>query len=77
MASVYIFIEPLFGDLIENTIPNFESARYVYPFLDPGNYERETLGLIAFNLGLLAPLFTVFSYLLLYLKQKINTKIHN
>ena len=77
MASVYIFVEPLFGDLIENTIPNFESARYVYPFLDPGNYERETLGLIAFNLGLLAPLFTVFSYLLLYLKQKINTKIHN
>ena len=76
MASVYIFIEPFLGDLIENTIPNFQSARYVYPFLDPGNYERETLGLIAFNLGLLAPMFTLFSYLLLYLKQKIYHKIY-
>jgi hypothetical protein len=76
MASVYIFIEPVLGDLIENTIPNLQSARYVYPFLDPGNYERETLGLIAFNLGLLAPIFTLFSYLLLYLKQKIYHKIY-
>ena len=77
MASVYIFIEPFFGDLIENTIPDFASARYVYPFLDPKNYKRETLGLLAFNLGLLAPIFTLFSYLLLYFKQKIYLKIHN
>lgn len=76
MASVYIFIEPIFGDLIEITAPSYESARYVYPFLDPNNYPRETLGLLYFNLGLLGPIIAVFAYGLLYLKKKIYLKIH-
>lgn len=76
MVSVYVFIEPFLGNLIEITAPNYESARYVYPFLDPKNYERETLGLIAFNLGLLAPLITLFSYLILLLKHIIYSKIN-
>lgn len=76
MIFVYIFIEPFLGNLIETTAPNYESARYVYPFLDPQNYPRETLGLIGFNLGLLAPLIILFSFGLLYLKHKIHHKIH-
>ena len=76
MISVYIFIEPFLGSLIETTAPNYESARYVYPFLDPQNYPRETLGLIGFNLGLLAPLIVLFSFGLLYLKHRIYHKIH-
>lgn len=76
MGLVYLLIEPFFGDLIEITAPNYESARYVYPFLDPRNYPRETLGLIGFNLGLLGPLITIFSFGLLHLKHKIYHKIH-
>lgn len=76
MGLVYVIIEPFFGDLIETTVPSYESARYVYPFLDPKNYPRETLGLIGFNLGLLGPLVTVFSFGLIYIKHKIYQKIH-
>ncbi len=76
LVLVYTFIEPIFGNYIESIVVDFTSARYIYPFLDPRNYERETLGLIGFNLGLLAPIITVVSYILLFLKVKLSHIIH-
>ncbi len=76
LVLVYTFIEPIFGNYIESIVVDFTSARYIYPFLDPRNYERETLGLIGFNFGLLAPIITVVSYILLFLKVKLSHIIH-
>lgn len=75
MALVYIIIEPIFGDLMEQLMTTFESARYVYPFLDPSNYERGIIGLILFNLGILAPLICLISFLLNYLKFRFEKKL--
>lgn len=74
---VYIFIEPVLGDLLDQLIDVFDSARYVYPFLDPSNYDNGLLGAILFNLGVLAPIMLVLSFLLLYLKQKFEQKFHS
>lgn len=77
LVSVYTIIEPLFGDYIESIVTDFVSARYIYPFLDPRNYGRETLGLISFNLGILAPLIALLSLLLSYLKTLLDHKYND
>jgi len=77
LVSVYTIIEPLFGDYIESIVTDFVSARYIYPFLDPKNYERETLGLLSFNLGILAPLIALLSLLLSYLKNLFDHKYND
>ena len=77
LVSVYTIIEPLFGDYIESIVTDFVSARYIYPFLDPRNYERETLGLLCFNLGILAPLIALLSLLLSYLKNLFDHKYND
>ncbi len=73
---VYIFIEPIFGDILDRIVEVFDSARYVYPFLDPRNYDNGIVGLLIFNLGILAPIMLILSFLLLYIKQKIETKVN-
>ena len=75
MALVYLMIEPIFGDLMEELMTTFESARYVYPFLDPNQYERGILGLILFNLGLLAPAMSLLAYVLNLLKSRFETRL--
>lgn len=73
---VYIFIEPVLGDILNQIVIVFDnSARYVYPFLDPQNYDNGIVGLLVFNLGILAPIMLILSLLLLYIKQKFETKI--
>lgn len=76
MSFVYIVIEPVFGDLMDSLMSTFPSARYVYPFLDPGSYQRGVLGLLLFNLGILAPLIVLFSFLLIYSKSRFEHKIN-
>lgn len=75
MAFVYLIFEPIFGDMMERNIEVFESARYVYPFLDPGNYDRGFVGLLMFNLGILAPLISLISFLLCYFKSLFEKKV--
>lgn len=79
LIITYTIVEPFFGNLLETIVPDLESARYVYPFLDPRNYERETLGVVGFVLGILTPFIVLISLLFAYLKSKINyryLKIH-
>lgn len=75
MAFVYLIVEPIFGDMMERNIDVFESARYVYPFLDPGNYDRGFVGLLMFNLGILAPVISLISFLLCYSKSLFEKKV--
>jgi hypothetical protein len=75
MALVYLIIEPVFGDLMEELMTTFESARYVYPFLDPNQYERGIVGLILFNLGLLAPAMSLLAFVLNLLKSRFETRL--
>lgn len=75
MALVYLIIEPVFGDLMEELMTTFESARYVYPFLDPSQYERGIVGLILFNLGLLAPAMILLAFVLNLLKSRFETRL--
>jgi hypothetical protein len=72
MLNVYLIIEPLFGNLMEITMPDFVSARYVYPFLDPRTYNKSWLGLWTFILGIIAPLTAFLSYITIKLKSKID-----
>jgi hypothetical protein len=73
ILSVYLFIEPIFGNLMETTMPEFASARYVYPFLDPRIYDKSWLGLWSFILGIITPLTAIISYISIWLKSKIDT----
>lgn len=75
MLAVYLLIEPIFGDLLDTLMPDFVGARYVYPFLDPRTYQRGFKDLLIFNLGILAPVITLFSFLLSVLKQQIERRI--
>ena len=75
MVFVYIFFEPVLGNLLEIASPNFESARYVYPFLDPSQYDSGYAGLLLFNLGLIAPIILIYTFLLTLLKRKFELKI--
>ncbi|RJX26145.1 MAG: hypothetical protein C4537_03030 [Acholeplasma sp.] len=74
-SLVFLFIEPVFGNMLEQIVDAFDSARYVYPFLDPRNYDRGLIGVILFNLGILAPIMLGLSVLLLFLKRKYEEKI--
>ena len=75
LSLVYIVIEPLFGDIFDFVMPDFEGARYVYPFLDPRLYSTGVRGLLVFNLGILAPLICAFAVFLIFLKLKLEKKI--
>ncbi|MDO9629517.1 MAG: hypothetical protein Q7I99_06420 [Acholeplasmataceae bacterium] len=75
LSLVYIFIEPVLGDLLDRILPDFEGARYVYPFLDPRLYSTGVRGLLVFNLGILAPLICILSVFLIFLKIKLEKKI--
>lgn len=74
LLSVYLIIEPIFGDLMEITNPEYNSARYVYPFLDPSTYSRKWLGLWSFVLGIITPFVAIISFISIWLKHKIDTK---
>lgn len=69
---IYIVIEPLLGDMLQNIMPDFVGARYVYPFLDPTTYESGVTGLLIFNVGILAPIICFTTLILMFLKQKLN-----
>lgn len=75
LSFVYMIVEPLFGDLFDLIMPDFEGARYVYPFLDPRLYSTGVRGLLLFNLGILAPLICILATLLIFLKLRLEKKI--
>jgi len=77
MAFVYLFVEPIFGDLLDQLMPDYVGARFVYPFLDPKTYDSGVRGLAFFNLGILAPIIALTSYLMAFLKSKFEIKINN
>lgn len=76
LLFVYLIVEPIFGDMMDATLGVFDSARYVYPFLDPRNYERGIVGLLLFNLGILAPIISLISYVFCYLKMRIEKSLN-
>lgn len=77
LFSVYLIIEPIFGNLMEVTMPEFNSARYVYPFLDPRTYASKWLGLWLFIFGIITPFTILISYISIRLKNKIDSKFLN
>ena len=72
---VYLIAEPILGDLLELASPSFQSARYVYPFLDPHQYQHGILGLLVFNFGIIAPLILLFTLFLAHLKKKFESNL--
>ena len=72
---VYLIAEPILGDLLELASPSFQSARYVYPFLDPNQYQHGILGLLVFNFGIIAPLILLFTLFLAHLKKKFESNL--
>lgn len=72
MAFVFLVVVPLFSDLMIKTNEGATGAQYLYPFMNPANFENGVLGMMLFTLGLLAPLFIVLSMLLQQLKMKTN-----
>jgi hypothetical protein len=75
LSFVYAIVEPLFGDTFDFIMPDYEGARYVYPFLDPRLYDTGVRGLLVFNLGILAPLICILAVFLIFLKLKLEKKI--
>lgn len=74
VVFVFLFVEPFFGDLLDQQLPDFVGARYVYPFLDPREYEQGFKGLLLFNLGIITPVVICTTSLLIFLKSKFERK---
>jgi hypothetical protein len=72
MSFVFMVVVPLFSDLMIKTNDGAEGAPYLYPFMNPANFENGVLGMMLFTLGLLAPLFVILAILLQQLKIKTN-----
>lgn len=70
MVFVFGFVSPLLGDIMESSSSSMNSGRYVYPFLNPNNYDNDYIGLLIFNLLILAPSILILSGILIYIKQK-------
>jgi hypothetical protein len=74
VAFVFLLVEPVFGDLLDQQLPDFVGARYVYPFLDPREYEQGFKGLILFNLGIVTPIIILATSLMIFLKSRFEKK---
>ncbi len=77
VISIYTWIHPLFGQLISRVMVDLPGASYVYPFLDPATYEHSIVGLILFNFGILTPTILVISFLLIYMKSRLEMVLKN
>jgi hypothetical protein len=70
--SVYLWIEPFLGALIENTVLEFEGSGYLYPFLNPRNFEMGFTGVLLFNMMLILPIILLLSFGVLYTKKQLS-----
>ena len=75
MLFVFGFVAPVLGDLLESS-SSFQSARYVYPFLNPNNYENGFVGMLIFNLFILTPGIIILAGIMQYLKKKFELCYH-
>ncbi len=72
---IHLFVEPLFGDLLDRLMVEYDDARYVYPFLDPGFYNNGYVGLFVFIFAILAPIICTLALSIDFLKFKLEKKI--
>jgi hypothetical protein len=70
LIFVFGFVSPVLGNLMETQSGLTESARYVYPFLNPDNYNNGLPGMLLFNLGILAPSILILSIILQQIKRR-------
>ncbi|MFU8793553.1 MAG: hypothetical protein ACNA7K_05950 [Acholeplasmataceae bacterium] len=69
---IYVFVEPFFGDRLNVIYPDYESARYVYPFLDPAYFSSGIYGLILFIIGVLTPFISLTAVLVIFLTGHVH-----
>jgi hypothetical protein len=70
MVFVFAVVVPFFSDLMIRTSDGFAGAEYLYPFLNPANYQSGVTGMVLFNVLVLAPAFVIWALGL----QRIKTK---
>jgi hypothetical protein len=75
LILVYSIVEPFLGNYLESRLPNHPSVRFVYPFLNPSNYEYGVVGLIGFIVGILTPIICLFSLIMIYFKRLLEKKL--
>ena len=75
VISVYTWINPYFGDLLERTFFEFESSRFIYPFFDPHVFPLGVWGLVIFNFGILAPLIVCLAILMTVGKTRLEHQL--
>lgn len=74
-ALVYLIIHPFFGQILTQVMVNLPGASYVYPFLDPSNYQHGIGGLLLFIFGVLTPIILLITSLLIYLKSQLEKSL--
>ena len=70
MVFVFALVVPFFSDLMIRTSDGFAGAEYLYPFLNPASFESGVMGMILFNLFVLAPAFVIWALGLQRIKSK-------
>jgi len=63
-----IFVHPIL--FLMSTYPDFDRPEYIYPFLDPINYEQGVVGVLRFGSLVLVPLFIVLGIIFFYVKSR-------
>lgn len=75
LFSVYLFIEPFFGNSLNVIYPDHDSGRFIYPFLDPNNYASGIFGLTLFIVGVLTPFIALTSLVMIYITARYHDYI--
>ncbi len=75
VVSVYTWIHPIFGPMLERVMVDLEGASYVYPFLDPSIYNQDSTLFFFLNLLLLTLIICVISFILILLKSLLERHI--
>lgn len=71
LLSVYLLASTLFKDLLRRIYVEYARPEYIYPFLDPSNYERGVVGVLLFASLVLAPSFILLGLIFIRLKKML------
>lgn len=72
LMSVYLLVLPHFTGLFRQIYWGLERPEYIYPFLDPNNYDRGSTDVFLFGTFVITPLFIVLGIIFIRVKGKLS-----
>lgn len=75
VVSVYTWIHPFFGPILESIMSDLPGSSYVYPFLDPLIYHQNSQSSFLLNLILLTFIIVFISLIIIVVKSRFEHRL--